>query len=69
MRSNLRAYLIYLRQAYEAGLPPDGRRWDVPCPHFKAAARELLRRGWARRRWILFGPIAITTRGLRALVM
>lgn len=65
--SNLRAYLAYLRQAWESGLPPDGRRWDVPCPRFRTAAAELLRRGLARRRWLLFGPLGITSRGLEAL--
>jgi hypothetical protein len=64
---SLMAYLAYLRQAFESGLPPDGRRWDTPCPHFRNAARELLHRGWARRRWLLFGKLGITLAGRQAL--
>jgi len=65
--TSLRAYLTYLQQARYGGLPPDGRRWDYPCPRFKKTAQELLRRGWARKRWIFFGPLGITEKGLLAL--
>lgn len=61
-----RVYLSYLRQAWEGGLPPDNRKWDVPCPQFEKAAEELLRLGLIRRRWIFFGPVGITTKGLRS---
>jgi hypothetical protein len=67
MGSNQRAYLAYLAQARSSGLPPDGRHWDYPCPWFVKAAKELLRLGLARRRWLLFGPIGITERGYAAL--
>jgi hypothetical protein len=65
--SSLRAYLLYLCQAAAGGLPPDNRKWDVPCPRFQKTAAELLRRGWARRRWFLFGPVGITNAGIDAL--
>lgn len=65
--TSLRAYLSYLRQAADSGLPPDGRRYDVPCPRFEKAAKELLKRGLVRRRWIFFGPLGITKNGLLAL--
>jgi hypothetical protein len=65
MQRQERVYLAYLKQAWNAGLPPDGRRWDTPCPHFEKAARELVRLGLARRRWFFFGPLGITERGLR----
>lgn len=67
VRSNLEAYHLYLLQAWNSGLPPDGRRWDRPCPWFVKAAEELIQRGWARRRWWLFGPIGITRQGIEAL--
>ena len=62
-----RTYLSYLLLAAVGGLPPDSRRWDRPCPQFQAAGAELLRLGYARRRWIAFGPIGITRRGVYAL--
>lgn len=62
-----RAYLAYLAQAWESGLPLDGRRWDYPCPWFEEAADELLRLGFARRRWLFFGPLGITELGRDAL--
>lgn len=67
MKRQERVYLAYLRQARESGLPPDGCRWDYPCPWFVKAAKELLRRGLARRRWLVFGPLGITERGYHAL--
>ncbi len=67
MKSGRVVYLEYLRQALESGLPPDGRRWDVPCPWFEAPAKDLVRLGYARKRWFLFGPLVITPRGLEAL--
>ncbi len=60
-------YLSYLAQARRNGLPPNGKRWDVPCTRFKDAAEELLRLGFARKRWVLFGPLGITKRGDDAL--
>lgn len=60
-------YLEYLNLARMTGLPPDQRRWDHPCPRFKLAAAYLLRNGLARRRFILFGPLGITKKGLEAL--
>jgi len=67
MTRHERDYLSYLRQAWNSGLPPDGRRHDVPCPQFRKAAQELLRLGYARRRWIWFGPLGITAAGFDAL--
>lgn len=58
---------MYLAQARMGGLPPDGRRWDVPCDRFKGAAEELIWRGFARRRWWFFGPVGITYKGALAL--
>lgn len=58
-------YLKYLNQAMTSvGLPPDGRHWDTPCDQFKESAKELVRLGYARRRWIFFGPVGITWKGL-----
>lgn len=65
---SLRAYLAYLAQARLSGLPPDGRKWDYPCDQFIAAGKELIRRGWARRRWLLVGPLGITLKGAYALI-
>jgi hypothetical protein len=62
-----RAYLLYLNQAAAEGLPPDGRRWDTPCPRFKKTGEKLLRLGYARRVFWLFGPLVITWKGLRAI--
>jgi hypothetical protein len=64
MEEKQRVYLAYLRQAWDSGLPPDGRRWDHPCPQFEKAAGELLRLGLVRRRWFFFGSVGITKRGL-----
>jgi hypothetical protein len=64
MEEQQRVYLAYLNQARASGLPPDGRRWDYPCPQFEKAAAELVRLGLARRRWLLFGPLGITRRGM-----
>ena len=52
--SSLRAYLAYLRQ----------QGWDTPCLRFREIAKELVRHGWARRRWLLFGEYGITRAGL-----
>lgn len=60
-------YLSYLAQAHRHGVPPHGRRWDVPCLRFQEAADELLRLGFVRKRWVLFGPVGITNRGFDAL--
>ncbi len=60
-------YLSYLAQARRHGLPPHDHKWDVPCTRFKAAADELLRLGFARKRWLFFGPLGITNRGADAL--
>lgn len=51
-------YLLYLATA---------RKWDTPCPRFENAAKELLRRGWIRRRWVFFGPVTMTVAGAKAL--
>lgn len=59
---------MYLGQAAQGGLPPDNRKWDRPCPQFKKAAEELIRLGYARRRWWFFGPVGITLRGAYALM-
>lgn len=50
-------YLLYLTT----------KKWDTPCPRFRKSAQELLRRGWVRHRWWLFGPVAITVAGAKAL--
>ena len=60
-------YLSYLAQRRRNDLPPHGHRWDVPCDRFKEAANELLRLGFARKRWLFFGPVGITKRGADAL--
>ncbi len=68
MDRSMSAYLRYLAQARMDGLPPDGRRWDHPCPRFKKIAKELVRLGYARKRWFFFGPLGITLKGARALM-
>jgi len=51
-------YLLYLVQK---------GTWDSPCERFVTVAEELVRRGWARRRWWIFGPVRITQAGAKAL--
>lgn len=60
MMPHMATYLLYLAQK---------STWDVPCERFQVAAKELVRRGWARRRRWLFGPVILTQNGAKALSM
>lgn len=53
--------MVYLEYLAQIG------RSDKPCPRFQNDVKEYIRRGWVRRRWVLFGPVYITRRGLSAL--
>jgi len=68
MVSNLLAYMMYLRNLTALDIYGKVLTWDRPCPRFKKSAEEAIRRGWARRRWIFFGPIGLTKAGHLALM-
>ncbi len=67
MTKQEQVYLSYLNMGMAYGLPPDGRHWDYPCERFVKAAKELLRLGYIRKRWIFFGPVGITWKGMGAV--